>query len=161
MKKTLLIEMAWLLVAIILTFVVVLFLGWRFSDRTIDISLHDTSYVFVLETFLIPLFSVVCFLLFFFKEIRHRFSRALPSIITIVSGLLFIVMLTIATRFLAVNSVSILYPPLSRVREIGDNSIFDPEVNLLLNTFNIIQVIVTIIIIFVAYRLGVAKAKKG
>lgn len=163
MKKPLLVELAWLLVAVVVTFVLALAqFGWGFSSRTIDIHLADIYFVVSVEILLIPIFSIVCFLLFFFKEINHHFSRTVPSIITICSGILLIAMFTMTTKFLPVVNGFTLYPPLSALtgNDTGLNYGFDENFNALANVIIGIQAIVFIMTIYVAYRLGASKIKK-
>jgi hypothetical protein len=169
MKRPLLIELAWLLVAVILTYILaVMLFGWRFSSRTIDINQSDTYFVVSAEIVLIPIFSLVCFLLFFFKEINRHFSKKIPSIITIASGILLITMLTITTKFLPVIGGWTMYPPLSALGGDDDSNNystrlhygFDQHLNSLANVIIIEQAIVALMTAYVAYRLGVAKIKK-
>lgn len=169
MKRSLLRELIWLLVAVIITFVLaVAQFGWGFSSRTIDIHIYDTYFVVTVETLLIPMFSIICFLLFFFKGINRHFSQTIPSVITIASGILLIAMLTMTTKFIPVIGGWTIYPPLSALGGDSDNNYatrlhygFDENFNPLANILIIIQAIVAIMTIYVAYRLGVAKIRKA
>jgi hypothetical protein len=164
MKKPLLRELAWLLLAVVITLVLTFIVfDWESpSPGTILISLHDTYFVVSIEVFLIPLLSFVCFLLFLIKEIRHRFSRIIPSMIIIASGILLATMLTMTTKFFPVIGGYTIYPPLSTLGDHGTQLHYgwEEEKNLLANIIITIQAIVIITIAYTAYRLGVSKIKK-
>ena len=164
MSKPLVKELAWLLLAVAITLVLAftVFDWGSFSREQITIKYYDIYSAVSIEIFLVALFSIICFLMFLIKEIRHRFSRKIPSIIIIASGILLVIMLTMTTKFFPIIGGYTTYPPLSAL---GDNGTdvhygWDEEVNLLANIIITIQAIVIFTIVYIGYRLGVLKSKK-
>jgi hypothetical protein len=155
--KPLMAEIAWLLVAIILSCLLTSFLfNWKL-EGTVGIHFSDTYYVIASWIVLTVLFCFICFLLFLFKEIRNRFSKALPAFIIICSGILSIAALTIMMKFTPAISGFTMYPPLSALSDNWVDVGYDSEMILLVNILTAIQAILAGMVAYVAYRLGRSK----
>ena len=157
--KYFLTELAWLLLALVLSFLLAGYIAdWKFSG---DITFHfyDTYYVVIRWMIILPLFSFIAFLLFLLKEIRNGFGKALPAIIIFCSGVLSIVSLSLVMKFMPVISGYTMYPPLSALSDNWINVGYDREMTVLFSIIAGMQMIVAIICIYVAYRLGTAKRK--
>jgi heme/copper-type cytochrome/quinol oxidase subunit 1 len=154
-------EILWLTVSLELTLLLSLFLfGRNFVSGTIDIHLHDTYFVITHFHILLPIFFLVTFMVYFVKELRNSFRRTLSNWILIIIGVAVIIALTflIKTFFHFFTGGSTLYPPLSalgpdKVPELTQ----DPVAKFIINLFTVIQIIILMMLLFVAFRWGIQK----
>jgi heme/copper-type cytochrome/quinol oxidase subunit 1 len=164
LSRQILIELLWLTLSFGLTILLAFFLlGWSFSQKTIDIHLHDTIFVISCWYILIPFFFLVTFIAFFIKAFRNTFNRALSNWILIITGLVLVIALTFLIKTFSQFFTGgwTLYPPLSAL---GPNKV--PELKqdlvtkIVTNFFTAIQIVVLTLLLFVTYRWG-AKRKKA
>ena len=163
--RSLLKELLWLVLSLILAVIITTFAFQIFLGNTaLDIHLHDTYFVLPFWTSVIPLFLFITFLTFFFKELRHKFSKTRGNIIIIVSGLAIVITLTIATRLLVKIDVTFAsgctaYPPLSALPPTNIN--LEPRTNpffdTIANWLTALQFVIIGSLLFVAYLWGTKK----
>lgn len=158
MAKPLVRELVWLLVAVVITLILsATVFGWDVSSGTTDFYLFDTYFIVSVEIFLLLLFPLITYLLFAVKETRHRFGRSFPGLVIIVSGILLVAAVTVASRSLSFTGGFTLYPPLSAMNvSLTDERIVDAVDGLEVFVLAV-QVIVITTIVYVAFRLGRSK----
>lgn len=156
-SKYFLTEFVWLIVALVLTIIISVFLfGLSFLRGYSDLHFHDTYFVVSRWLVLVPLFLLVFFLIYTIKEKRNSFSHTIPNWLTIISGLILIILLTILSQvFARIMSEWTIYPPLSasgnwRYPEITTN----PIAEFIANSLIVLQIIVLTIIIYFTYSWG-------
>lgn len=151
-------ELFWLTIAFLVTILTsVLLLGWDFRS-TLDLQRSDTYIVFTASTIIAPLFFLVAFITYFIKEGRNKFSRTLPNIIMVISGLLFILLLAFANReFIkfGTNCGWTAYPPLSAIPEVQSGPVtLNPFADVMTKVLTLIQIIVTIALLYATFHWG-------
>jgi hypothetical protein len=158
-RKLILIELAWLFISFTATILFCFFiLNWRYNN-TMDIHLHDTVFIFPAIGILAPLFLLLTFLIFFFKEKLKRFTRTLPNVITLWSGLTLIVALSFFIKNLIKTSVTLdegftVYPPLSALGKTDFDIIIDPTANVISNVLLVLEFIILIALFYVTFQWG-------
>ena len=158
--RSILTELSCLAVAIIVTILICRFVFlWDFSRDTLGLQLHDSYFVISAVSIIVPLFLLITFILYFIREIRTSFSRTLPNIILFVTGLLLIVMLAFLNKqFIRLGTTMggwTIYPPLSALPEVQHRgSILNPAASVVTNTLTVLQMVVTIALLYSAFRWG-------
>ncbi len=152
-------EFLWLAACLLITLTICRFVFmWDESNATLDLHLHDTYFVFTAASIIIPLFLLVTFVLFFFKEIRLKFSRTLPNIIMISAGLLLVTLFAYANKEFIKMGISprwTSYPPFSEVNaNTYGPAILDQATILLTNSITVIQIVVTASLLYVTFCWG-------
>ena len=155
------IEISWIILSILVTLLITgLFFGWSFLKSTLDIHLHDTYFVFSPGTIVIPLFFLLNIITFCIKESRQRFSRTVPNVIILLSGLLLIIYLTnLSKSFMQPGTTSsggwTAYPPMSALQEANQEEMKeDPLANTIVNSITVLQLIVTIALLYISFLWG-------
>lgn len=159
-----LMEAFWLTLSLGVTLLLSFFLfGSKTFNRTVDIHVGDTY--FILEPFyvLLPLFLLITWLLYFFKELRHSFRRTGPNWILIITGLALIIALTLLVKTFSgfYTGGWTVYPPLSALTpEKAPGFTQDPVTKSIISLFTIVQVLVLIMLLFVTFRWGAKKISR-
>ena len=87
-------EIAWLFVSACVTLLLTfLFFKDPFFKSSLTIHIYDTYFIFSIWQVLIPLFLLLTFIIYFFKERHKLFSRIFQKWLTIIFGLAFILYL--------------------------------------------------------------------
>ena len=165
LSRLVLIELIWLSASLIFTFLLSLFLfGRNFLSDTIDIHLHDTMFVFVPFQIGLPIFFLVTLIVYFVKEFRHAFRRSLPNWILIIIGLALVIALTYGIKMLSqlLHDGWTIYPPLSALGpdKVGGMPEEDVALEFIINFLSVIQVLVLIVLLYVAFKWGIQKGKE-
>lgn len=157
-------ELVWGILAILLTFLLTRILFGSFIlAGTIDIHLHDTYYIVQSWLLLMPLFFFTTFLLFSTKTCIRIFSTPYSYWILLASGIFFVGSLSFLINKLSQVATAgwSVYPPLA---ESGQLHYPVPQPaplsNILTNFLLLIQLLILIITVFVAYRLGKSAQKQ-
>ncbi len=155
-------ESVWLVISIGITFLIATLLGTRFSDNVIDLHLFDTYVVVSGWQLISGLFPLVTFLIYIVKEKHKSFTRTLPNWIIIISGGTLIIFLSVQTKVLSTMMMSYtLYPPLSALGNSKEGEITkNTSINLIVNSFTVMQFGIMAILVYVAYRWGGSKIVK-
>jgi hypothetical protein len=155
------IEVIWLIITAFLSmFLAKILFVWTSFNRSIDIPLNDTYFVFPSWLVLLPLFLTMTFLLYFFKEKYMSFSRIIPNWIIIVSGILIIIFLTLIIKMISdyarvessglTTFTPLLTLPNQEPQVINENT-------LITYLLILIQSIVIIMLLYTTYRWGTTK----
>ena len=151
------IEIFWIVISVLLTLLITgLIFGWSFFKGTLDIHLYDTYFVSSSGTIIIPLLLFLNMAIFCIKETRQRFSRTVPNIVILLSGLLLIVFLTnVSKTFLRLSTRFpggwTAYPPLA---EFPVEHHEHPLVPIVVNLITVLQVIVTLALLYITFLWG-------
>ena len=87
-QKQIFIELIWLILAFGSAVLLgLLFFGKNFLTDTVDIRFSNTFFIIDPLHFLLALFLLITFIIYFIKEFRHSFRRAIPNWILIIVGL--------------------------------------------------------------------------
>ena len=133
-----------------------LIFGWSFLQGTLDIHLYDTYFVSSSGTIIIPLLLFLNMAIFCIKETRQRFSRTVPNIVILLSGLLLIVSLATVSKSFIRLSITFpggwtAYPPLAALPvELHEH----PLVPIVLNSITVFQVVVTLVLLYITFLWG-------
>ncbi|MDQ3681545.1 MAG: hypothetical protein M3352_00565 [Bacteroidota bacterium] len=162
--KALLTELSWLAISLIVTILIAIYiLNWTFLKSNLDIHLNDTYYIFSAVAVILPLFLLMTFLLFSIKEARNGFGRTFPNIIILISGLLLITLIIVVNKEILKMGRSggwTVYPPLSALPHVEPgNSNQNSFVAIIINTLTVLQLIVTISLLYIAFRYGTQRKK--
>jgi hypothetical protein len=156
-------EFLWVIFSFGLTMLLVSFpFGWSFSQNTFDVHLHDTMFVISRWHILASFFFLVTFIVFFIKEFRKAFCRIIPNWILILIGSILTIWLTFLIQTFSQFLIGgwTLYPPLSAL---GPGKVSEmpqyPATRFITNFLTIIQIVVLLMLLFVAYRWGTQKQK--
>jgi heme/copper-type cytochrome/quinol oxidase subunit 1 len=158
--KPILTELLWLAVSFVVTALICrLVFFWDLRQGTLDLHLHDTYFVFTASTIIVPMFLLVTFALYFTREIRNRFSKTLPNIILLASGLVLIVLIVFVNKeFIRLGTRSVgwtMYPPLSALTQIEPGNVKpDPFVAVVANALTVLQILVTVALLYATYHWG-------
>jgi len=151
------VEVLWLAISVALTILIVsLLFSLSFTEETIDFHIYDKFYVMKNWHVILPIYLLVTFIIYFVKELRNSFSRNLPNLLLVFSGLAFVISVTMLTRVISQSFVSgvTIYPPLSALEANDPVVTQDPKTEVILNFLAIIQFVVLFILVFVIYRWG-------
>ena len=89
MARIILIQFFWLIGIFLLTqLLILIFLG----NSPLDLHIHDTYFILGGSMRYLFHFLLLSFLVFFFKELPKKFSRRIPNIFMIASGLGFLIL---------------------------------------------------------------------
>ncbi len=162
-RKPILTELLWLVIAFIVTLLICSLVFYWDARGTLDLQMHDTYIVFSAATIIAPIFLLVTFLLYFIKESRKRFSRKVPNIILLITGLSLIPALSFVIKTFIVIGTNYgwtAYPPLSMLPESGPEG---AELNLFAaiatNVLIGLQIMVTIALLYVTFHWGGGERK--
>jgi hypothetical protein len=164
MKKTLnplIIEAIWLISILLITIAFLsiilmrpFFVGTDFIGN-ISIPLGDASLIFAGWQIVLLPYLFATFIVYFIKESRQSFSRQIPNWIALISGIATIYALTIHIK-LSFNSTIggfTAYPPLTVIPQEKD----DTFVDLISDSLIGVQMIILVMLLYVAYCCGIAK----
>lgn len=157
-RKPILTELLWLVIAFIVTMLICSLVFYWGARGTLDLQMHDTYIVFSAATIIAPIFLLVAFVLYFIKESRKRFSRKIPNIILLIAGLSLIPALSFVIKTLIVLGTNYgwtAYPPLSMLPESGqEGPKLNPLAAVAANVLTILQILVTIALLYVTFHWG-------
>src|SRR5581483_3620972 len=162
--KPLLIEFIWLAVILNATVLVTIFIfGWTFLSNHFDIRLHETYFTISSWKIVLPLYVFFAFFIFIIKEIRHHFNRRASNGIILFAGAVLILLIATINKQVIISEMiyfgdSSIYPPLSAMSEVQMKKAISPAVHVVSNSLTVIQFIVTLGMLYVAFRMGSAKA---
>lgn len=147
-------EVLWLALSMLLTALLAFLLfGNTFMSGTIDIHWADTYLVIAHLHILLPMFLIVTCIVFFIKESRHKFSRAISNWILLLAGLSLIITLSFLVKTFAA-----IFASFANDHTIGGTetdglrpSPISPVIN---NSLVVIQVIITIMLLYVTFHWG-------
>jgi heme/copper-type cytochrome/quinol oxidase subunit 1 len=159
--RSILIEVFSLAVAFMATMLFCRFVFlWDFRSGTLDLHMHDTYFVLAAETIIVPVFLLMTFIIYFVKEARKRFGRTFPNVILLVTGILLVVLLAYANREFIKTGTSIhggwtSYPPLSGLTDSVSATLeLDPFAALVTNVLTALQIVITLALLFAAFKWG-------
>ncbi len=158
-------ELLWLLFCFVVAIIITAISFSTFISKAgIEVHLHDTYLILPYWTITLTVFFPFTFLVFLFKELKHKFSKAIANLIIIASGLTMLIYLTIITRFLekigtAFKEEGTLYPPLSALPQSNTNLISktNPFFDTVSNGCIVLQALIMISLLWVAYQWGTAR----
>lgn len=150
-------QLLWLGLSFIMTAIIYkIGLGQDFSDLFLHRS--DTYLIFTPAAVIIPLFLLLTFTLYFIKESRKRFSRTLPNIILLAIGLLFLILLTLASKEfikLGINCGWTAYPQFPGLPDVPSGSVtLNPFVSTVTNVMALLQVMITVALLYAVFQWG-------
>ncbi|THU35921.1 hypothetical protein FAM09_21250 [Niastella caeni] len=162
--KPLLIELIWLGLILNATVLITIFIfGWTFLSNHFDIRLHETYFTISSWKIVLPLFVFFAFFIFLVKEIRHQFSRKASNIIMLIAGSILILLIATINKQVIISEMVYfgdvtVYPPLSAMNETQMKKAISPAVHVVSNSLTVIQFIVTLGLLYVAFKMGSNKA---
>lgn len=158
--KPLFFEIVWLGVILNATVLVAIFVfGWTFLGNHFDIRLHETYFTISSWKIVLPLFVLFTFFIFLVKEIRHQFGRKAPNIIMVIAGAILILLIATINKQVIISEMvyfgdSSVFPSLSAMNETQMKKAISPAMHVVSNSLTVIQFIVTISMLYVAYKMG-------
>jgi len=156
-------ELLWLIISLGLTTGLAFFLfGRHFLRGTVDIHLHDTFVVMAVLHILLPMFLLITFFIYFFKELGNSFNQALPNQILLSTGLILIMALTLLIKVFWQFSTGgwTLYPPLSALRPNEVPKLAQmPVTKVIANFLTVVQLLILAMLLFFVYHWGKRKTK--
>lgn len=158
--KPLLVELIWLGLILNATVLVTIFVfGWTFLSNHFDIRLHETYFTISSWKIVLPLFVFFAFFIFLVKEIRHQFSRKASNIIMLIAGSILILLIATINKEVIISEMvyfgdSAVFPPLSAMSEAQMKKAISPAMHVISNSLTFIQFIVTLSLLYVAYKMG-------
>jgi heme/copper-type cytochrome/quinol oxidase subunit 1 len=159
-------ELFWLGISFLATIIIGFFIfNWSVFDKNIYIGLQDMPITISAPIIIIPVFLFISFLLFFFKELGRNFSNTLPNFIILSSGLLLIALFILLNKELIRLGTSFgwtVYPPMSGLQEYQtERGELNPFIANVSNTLSVLQMILTIMLLFVTYRWGTQREQSS
>jgi hypothetical protein len=163
--KIVLIEIIWLIIAVILCALTGVWLFGNVFKETIDIHFYDSVFIASPILVLLPFFLLFVFLIFFFKELRNKFSKLFPNIVILIAGLFLIYLVHYVgkefVRLSYMSRSSTVYPPLSGLGQENNGSpVKDKFLDGFLNALTVIQILITLVLLYVVFRWGYSKTNK-
>lgn len=158
--KPLFFEIVWLGVILNATVLIAIFVfGWTFLGSHFDIRLHETYFTISSWKIVLPLFVFFAFFIFLVKEIKHQFSRKASNIIMLVAGSILILLIATINKQVIVSEMvyfggSSVFPSLSAMNEVQMEKAVSPAMHVVSNSLTVIQFLVTISMLYVAYKMG-------
>ncbi|WP_207510730.1 hypothetical protein [Longitalea luteola] len=158
--KPLLIELIWLGLILNVTVLVTIFVfGWTFLSNHFDIRLHETYFTISSWKIVLPLFIFFAFFIFLVKEIRYQFSRKASNVIMLIAGSILILLIATINKQVIISEMIYfgdvtVYPPLSAMNESQMKKAISPAVHVVSNSLTVIQFIVTLSLLYVAFKMG-------
>jgi heme/copper-type cytochrome/quinol oxidase subunit 1 len=159
-------EFFWVTISALTALLIACFIfGWNFFTDTVDLHLHDTYFVISPEIILIPFFLLINFLIYYIKEARRNFSRSIPNIIILITGLLLVAYMTNIGKEMIREGTSLgwtAYPPLSALQDPSPvQKLEHPIVNSLANSIIVFQLAMSLALLYVSFQWGTQwKGKK-
>ena len=161
--KPLLIELMWLGILLNATVLITIFVfGWTFLSNHFDISLHETYFTISSWKIVLPLYVFFAFIIYVVKEIRHQFSRRASNIIILIAGSILILLIATINKQVIISEMiyfgdATVYPPLSAMSEAQMKKAISPAVHVVSNSLTMIQFLVTLCLLYVAFKMGMNK----
>jgi len=158
--KPLLIELSWLFVILNATVLVTIFVfGWTFLSNHFDIRLHETYFTISSWKIVLPLYVFVVFVIYSIKEIRHHFTRKVSNITILVTGGILVLLIATINKQVIITEMlyfidAATYPPLSVMNEVQMKAAISPAIHVVSNSLTVIQFIVTLGMLYVAFKMG-------
>lgn len=151
-------ELLWLLIAFIVASVICyLVFDWDARGAIVSLQKHDTYFVLSTAMVIPPVFLFMTFVLYFIKESRNRFSKKLPNIILLITGLLLITLLVFVNRELGkfeTNYGWTAYPPLSMLPQSPPQGAQTNPFSIVVNVLTVLQILVTIALLYAVFHWG-------
>ena len=109
-----------------------------------------------------PFFLLVTFLIYFIKEFRTSFRGNLANTLLVIVGSTLIVSITILTRAISQSFITgwTIYPPLSALGPSDPVVAHDPATKAILNILIIVQILILLMLLIVAYSWGSKKVTR-
>jgi hypothetical protein len=158
--KPLFFEIVWLGVILNATVLIAIFVfGWTFLGSHFDIRLHETYFTISSWKIVLPLFVFFAFFIFLVKEIRHQFIRKAPNLIMLIAGSILILLIATINKQVVISEMvyfggSSVFPSLSAMNEVQMKKAVSPAMHVVSNSLTVIQFIVTISMLYVAFKMG-------
>jgi len=158
--KPLFFEIVWLGVILNATVLIAIFVfGWTFLGSHFDIRLHETYFSVSSWKIVLPLFVFFAFFIFLVKEIKYQYSRKASNIIMLVAGAILILLIATINKQVIISEMvyfgdSSVFPSLSAMGEAQMKKAISPAMHVVSNSLTVIQFIVTISMLYVAYKMG-------
>ncbi len=152
-------EILWIVFAAVLTFLLAyLALSWTFKTGEVDLKLFDTYFFVPGRLILMPLFCLLAFLMYFFKEHHHQFGRRLPSWILVISGVALALTLTVLIRYFGKNTGMpvggwVSYGPITTL-SVRHPSTETPPAKIVADFLTALQAMILLLLLYGTYRIG-------
>jgi len=159
--KPVFIEVVWILIILNITVLISIFVfNWTFLGSNFDVRLQDKYFTIASWKIILPLFIFITFITFVVKEIRHQYTRKVPNIFLLCAGFILIILITTINKQIILSEITffggfISYPPLSQLAEGHGNATLHPGIHVASNLLTVGQVIVTLCLMYVAFRMGI------
>jgi hypothetical protein len=161
--KPLLIELIWLAIILNATVLITIFVfGWTFLSNHFDIRLHETYFTISSWKIVLPLYVFVVFVIYSIKEIKHSFTRKAPNITILITGGILVLLIATINKQVIITEIlyftdAARYPPLSAMNEAQKKSAISPAIHVVSNSLTVIQFLVTLAMLYVAFKMGRTK----
>jgi len=161
--KPLFFELIWLGLILNATVLITIFVfGWTFLSNHFDIRLHETYFTISSWKIVLPLFVFFAFVIYVVKEMGQKFSRKASNIIILVAGSILILLIATINKQIIISEMiyfgdSTVYPPLSAMSETQMKKAISPAVHVVSNSLTVIQFLVTLCLLYVAFKMGMNK----
>jgi len=152
-------EILWLTIALIVASIICyLVFDWDARGAIVSLQKHDTYFVLSTAIVIPPVFLFMTFVLYFIKESQNRFSKKLPNIILLITGLLLIALLAFVNKSLVILGTNYgwtAYPPLSMVPDVEPEvPQLNPFAAVVANVLTVLQILVTITLLYAVFHWG-------
>lgn len=158
--KPLLVELIWIGIILNVTVLISIFVfNWSFLGSDFDIRLKDKYFTITSWKIILPLFIFIVFITFLVKEIKHQYARKVPNVFILSAGFILIILITTINKEIILSEITFFggwaaYPPLSALVEMNMKATLRPGIHVASNTLTVIQVLVTLCLMYVAFRMG-------
>ena len=158
--KPVFIEVAWVLVILNITVLISIFVfNWTFLGSDFDIRLQDKYFTIASWKIIIPMFIFISFITFLVKELKHSYTRRVPNWFILCGGFILIVLITTINKQIILSEITFFggwtaNPPLSALTETHVQASLHPGIHVASNILTVMQIIVTISMMYVAFRMG-------
>lgn len=158
--KPVFMEVVWILVILNITVLISIFVfNWTFLGSNFDVRLQDKYFTVASWKIILPLFIFITFITFVVKEMKYTYTRKVPNIFILCAGFILIILITTINKQIILSEITffggyVSYPPLSSLAEGHGNATLHPGIHVASNTLTVGQIIVTLCLMYVAYRMG-------
>lgn len=159
--KPVLIELIWIAIILNVTVLISIFIfNWTFLGSHFDIRLQDRYFTIASWKIILPLFIFITFICFIVKEVKYQFTRRVPNMFILCAGVLLIILLTTINKQIILSEFTFFggwaaEPPLSALTGTHVKPTLHPGIHVASNFITVVQLVVTISMMYVAFRMGV------